>query len=132
MPDVRRTARQNNGTIVEANVQGITLSTLLRNTLQPFDPSNNASPVQRRGGGSLLVKIDVEGAEFGVLKELARTKLICEYVQMGNNATLVVEFHQHLVKDEQEKQKAMAGVKEAKEKLRKCGVQFRRLPNYWT
>ena len=72
MPDIRKTTRQNNGTIVRANVQGITLSTLMRRTLMAFHTSD---PEQRRGG-SLMVKMDVEGAEFGVLKELAASGVL--------------------------------------------------------
>jgi hypothetical protein len=129
MPDIRRTARQNNGTMVKANVYGIALSTLLQKTLQPFQPGTSTST---QSGGSLLVKMDVEGAEFEVLKELAASQVLCDYTKMGNNATLVVEFHQHLIKDPDEKQAAVAGLKDAKEKLKKCGVKFRNLPNFWT
>lgn len=130
MPDIRRTTRQNNGTVVKANVDGISLSTLLRKTLQPFRPGTFTT--SKQSGGSLLVKMDIEGAEFGVLKELAASQILCEYTKMGNNATLVVEFHQHLIKDRSEKQAAVAGLKDAKEKLRNCGVKFRNLPNFWT
>lgn len=130
MPDIRRTTRQNNGTMVKANVDGISLSTLLRKTLQPFRPGTFTT--SKQSGGSLLVKMDIEGAEFGVLKELAASQILCEYTKMGNNATLVVEFHQHLIKDRSEKQAAVAGLKDAKEKLRNCGVKFRNLPNFWT
>lgn len=130
MPDIRRTSRQNNGTMVQAKVEGITLSTLMKKTLTPFD--NNKGNSEFSGGGSLLVKMDVEGAEFGILKEVANTGVLCDYVKHGNNATMVVEFHQHLIKDPEEKRLVLAGVKEAKETLRTCGVKFRQLPNFWT
>lgn len=130
MPDIRKTNQQNNGTSIKADVLGITLSTLLRKTLAPFRLA--ASPSSSKAGGSLLVKMDVEGAEFGVLKELAVSNVLCQYVQMGNNATLVVEFHQQLIKDPDEKQAAMDGLRDAKEKLRGCGVKFRNLPDFWT
>eukprot|EP00934_Nitzschia_sp_Nitz4_P003309 Nitzschia sp. Nitz4//scaffold133_size116822//93328//94563//NITZ4_003819-RA/size116822-processed-gene-0.66-mRNA-1//-1//CDS//3329535432//3299//frame0 len=125
MPDIRRTSKQNNGTVVQANVIGMTLSSLIAKTAMR---GNNIRPA----GGSLLVKMDVEGAEFGVLKEAATSGVLCDYVKHGNNATLVVEFHQHLIKDATEKQQAVAGLKEAKETLRECGVKFRQLPNFWT
>lgn len=130
MPDVQRTSRQNNGTMIKANVDGMSLSTLLQKTLHPFQPGSLAS--KQESGGSLLVKMDVEGAEFGVLKELAASPVLCEYIQKGNNATLIVEFHQHLIKDPKEKQAAVAGLKDAKEKLKNCGVKFQNLPNFWT
>ena len=75
--------------------------------------------------------MDVEGAEFEVLKELAATTVMCDYLKMGNNATFVVEFHQQKIKDPEEKRLAMDGLKDAKERLRQCGVKFRQLPNYW-
>ena len=78
------------------------------------------------------MKIDIEGAEYAILKELDAARLIGDYVQMGNNATLVVECHQHLIRDAEEKRQTMEGLKEAREKLRNCGVQFRQLPDFWT
>jgi hypothetical protein len=115
--------------MVKAKVEGISLSTLLRKTLPPFQPGSSTSG---QSDGSLVVKMDVEGAEFGVLKELAVSDVLCDYTKMGNNATLIVEFHQHLIKDPEEKQAAIAGLKDAKEKLKNCGVKFRNLPDFWT
>ncbi len=129
MRDVRRSQRENNGTLIKANVDGVSLSTLLQKTLKPFQPGVEHA---FQTGGSLLVKMDIEGAEFGVLKELATSRVLCNYIRMGNNATLVIEFHQHLIKNPDDKDKAIAGLKDAKEQLRKCGVKFRNLPNFWT
>ena len=129
MPDVLKTAKRNNGTILTAQVEGITLSTLLLRTLLPFDPN---SATESKRGGSLLVKIDIEGAEYSVLKELEASGVICDYVRRGNNATLIVEYHQRLIKDPEEKKTAMTGLKQAREKLKSCGVQFKGLPNYFT
>jgi Methyltransferase FkbM domain len=123
MPDIRKTSKHNNGTSIKTTVTGITLSTLLRNTLgRNIDGS----------GGSLLIKMDVEGAEFGVLKEVAASNVLCEYARSGNNATLVVEFHQHLITDPDDKREALAGLKDAKDKLRRCGIKLRNLPDFWT
>jgi hypothetical protein len=127
MPDVRETAKLNNGAVLEAKVQGIKLSTLLRRALLPFDQNADGN----KSGGSLLVKIDIEGAEYAVLKELKATQLICDYVQMGNNATLMVEFHQHLIQDAEEKRKATEGLKRAIARLKRCGVQFIGLDPHW-
>ena len=101
----------------------MTLSTLLRKTL--------GSSIDR-SGGSLLIKMDIEGAEFGVLKEVAASNVLCHYARAGNNATLVVEFHQHLIHDPDEKREALAGLKDAKDKLRRCGIKLRNLPDFWT
>ena len=129
MPDIQRSKRRNNGTLVAANVSGISLSNLLKKTLTPVQPGIHPS-FQR--GGSLLVKMDIEGAEFAVLKELAASGVLCHYVKLGNNATLLVESHLHLIKNPEEKKTVLAGLKTAKEALRTCGVRFRKLPDFWT
>jgi hypothetical protein len=64
MPDVHKTANQNNGNVLEAKVQGITLKLLLQCAILHFDQNVDGS----KSGGSLRVKIDIEGAEFVVLK----------------------------------------------------------------
>lgn len=129
MPDIQRSKRRNNGTLVAANVSGISLSSLLKKTLKPFQPG--LDPALQRDG-SLLVKMDIEGAEFAVLKELATSGVLCDYVKLGNNATLLMESHLHLIKDPNEKKTVLAGLKSAKETLRACGVRFRKLPDFWT
>lgn len=129
MPDIQRSKRSNNGTVVIANVSGISMSTLLKKTLQPFQPGLDPSFQE---GGLLLVKMDVEGAEFALLKELAASGVLCQYVKLGNNVTLLVESHLHLIRDPNEKKTVLAGLKQAKEELRACGVRFRKLPDFWT
>jgi hypothetical protein len=129
MPDVRKTADRNNGTAIEAKVYGMRLSTLLRRSLSAFDPNGEADS---KIGGSLLVKMDVEGAEYSIIKELAASKTLCEYVGLNNNVTLIVEYHQRLFRDAEEKLDVMDGVKEAREKLKNCGVVFQQLPNFFT
>ena len=136
MPDVRKTARQNNnGTLVSITVKGMTLSTLLRKTLAPLAYDNNKFQKDHRNykhGGSLLVKMDVEGAEYTILQELAYSNIMCEYVRMGNNATFLIEHHLQMMRDSIEQQTARQILKDARQKLKACGVQFRQLPNYWT
>ena len=61
--DAQKTAEQNNGTLVTAPVQGIKLSSLIKNTMLPFklDASD-----EEKTGGLLIIKMDVEGAEYQV------------------------------------------------------------------
>lgn len=106
------------------------MSTLLRRTLGWTTTEHGGGGTS---GGSLLIKMDVEGAEFGILKEVATSNILCEYVRSGkNNATIIVEFHQHLITDPDEKRNALQGLKDAKERLRRCGVKLRNLPDFWT
>jgi hypothetical protein len=83
-----------------------------------FTPSTKNGD-ETKSGGSLLVKIDIEGAEYAILKELEATWLICDYVQMGNNATLVVEYHEHLIRDAEEKRQAAEGLKKVSGRTKK-------------
>jgi hypothetical protein len=129
MPDVRKTQRTNDNQHVLANVTGITLSTLMQRHLTPFHV--NATPDDRQGG-ALVVKMDVEGAEYAVLKEVARSGVLCNYVLMGNNATLLVEFHERLVKNDTEREQLLEGYQAAHQQLLSCGVQFKKLPQTWT
>ena len=135
MPDVRKTAKKlNNGTMVEAHINGMTLTTLLKKTLKVFDPSSSKS---NRSPSSVLVKMDVEGAEYAIIKEVAQSGILCEYLQMASNnhnhnATILIEYHQRLFSDQEEKQKHMDGLKEARQKLKDCGVQIQQLPNFFT
>ena len=129
MPDVRKTAERNNGTVVEAKVDGITLSTLLRRTLSAFE---NPQQSGKRSGGALLVKMDVEGAEYSIIKEVAASGVLCEYVSNGNNATILVEYHGRLYHDKEAKLRELEGMKEAREKLKECGVHVQPLPDFFT
>lgn len=104
------------------------MSTMMQKTLAPFDKTNHDSALST--GGSLLVKMDIEAAEFSVLKEVARTGTLCEYVKLGNNATIIVEYHEDLIKDAEEKSVALAGLDEAREILISCGVLFQLLPEF--
>ena len=61
--DAQKTAEQNNGTLITAPVQGIQLSRLVHNTMLPFKPG--ATDEEQRGG-LLIIKMDIEGAEYQV------------------------------------------------------------------
>ena len=104
------------------------MSTLARSTLLPFKP--DATPEESQGG-LLIVKMDVEGAEYQVLKEIAASGVLCDYIQRGNRVVLIVEFHNMSITDPAERHREKAGAHEAKEKLSSCGVEFRNLQGFW-
>eukprot|EP00525_Craspedostauros_australis_P002182 CAMPEP_0198129318 /NCGR_PEP_ID=MMETSP1442-20131203/51418_1 /TAXON_ID= /ORGANISM="Craspedostauros australis, Strain CCMP3328" /LENGTH=136 /DNA_ID=CAMNT_0043789689 /DNA_START=91 /DNA_END=501 /DNA_ORIENTATION=- len=135
MPDIRKTAKRNNGTSVKAHVTGISLSTMIRSKLGRYlkDNAGVHGSAAALSGASILVKMDVEGAEYSIVKEVAASNVLCDFVDGGrNSAMLVVEFHQDKIKDKEEKRQAIQGMKAAKVKLRECGVVFKQLPTYWT
>ena len=89
-------------------VTGITLTTLLRNTLKP--------------NGLAIIKIDIEGAEYPLMEEAVKSGVLCEFCKEKNaTISLVLEEHGHLLKgDAAENWKKMNG----NEKVRECGVDL--------
>lgn len=65
-----------------APVQGVTLTTLLRETTRPTV------------GGHVLIKMDIEGAEYALLNEAYDSGILCDYVQKRLvRMDLLVEVH---------------------------------------
>jgi hypothetical protein len=79
--DVRSSARNHDGTPQTAKVQGITLSSLIKDTV-PF-----------AAGSHVMVKIDIEGAEYALLNEAYDSGLLCECAQHGVRIDVRVEIH---------------------------------------
>jgi Methyltransferase FkbM domain len=79
--DVRRSAAVNGGTPVSVPVNGITLSTLLKET------------VVRHAGAHVILKIDIEGAEYGLLNEAYNSGVLCDYAASGVRIDARVEIH---------------------------------------
>ena len=81
--------------------------------------------------GLLIVKMDVEGAEYQVLKEVAASGVLCDYIEKGNRGVMIVEFHNNSITDPKERSREKAGANEAKKKLASCGVEFGTLHAHW-
>jgi hypothetical protein len=130
LTDAKKTAEQkNNGTAVYATVTGLNLSTLLQRTLAPFRLDARE---EDKTGGKLLIKMDVEGAEYQVVKEIAKTGLLCEYIARGNEVIMLVEFHTHrVIENKTDFKRQKAGHKKAKQTLEDCGVKFEDLAAGW-
>ena len=68
-----------------------------------------------------------------VVKEVANSKVLCRYKQQLNlHVLLSVEIHASKIKDPIEKSTAIDGYNKAKSKLETCGIQFMKLPAFWT
>lgn len=113
---------------MSADVHGIALSTLVKNTMLPF--KKDATDDEKQGG-LLMVKIDVEGAEYQVVKEVASSGVLCEYVKMGNKVVLIVEYHHMSITDPKERAREKNGHLQAKKLLIECGVVFGDLKAHW-
>jgi hypothetical protein len=94
----------------------------------PFKPEASS---EEKKGGLLIIKMDIEGAEYQVLKEIANSGVICDYIKMGNRVVMIVEFHFKSLADPDEREKERDGAEEAQEKLIQCGVVFGDLDANW-
>lgn len=118
----------NNGEVFAADVQGISLSQLVKNTMLPYKPT---ATEEEKSGGLLIIKMDVEGAEYQVLKEVAQAGVLCDYIKQGNRIYFIVEYHNMSITDPTERKREKAGADKAKETLQKCGVEFGNLQAMW-
>lgn len=71
-----------------ARVRGVTLTWLLRQVLSGFDTNELRAKDERRNGGHLILKIDIEGGEYSVLKEALESQLLCDYAKRGKQKHL--------------------------------------------
>jgi hypothetical protein len=116
------------GNVFSADVQGITLSNLFKQTALAYKPG--ATPDEQTGG-LIIVKIDVEGAEYQVLKEAAATGVLCDFAKKGNRIVMIVEYHHNSITDPAERRREKAGADEARKTLEECGVKFGTLHAFW-
>jgi len=67
----------------------------------PTKPGVKTHTADRTNGGSghLILKIDIEGGEYGVLRESLESGMLCDYAKRGNRVDLVVEFHKWVIED---------------------------------
>ena len=107
---------------------GISLSTMVRSTMLAL--KEDASP-EEQSGGILIVKMDVEGAEYQVLKEVAASGILCKLKELGNRVVLVVEYHNMSITNATERRREKDGHQEAIKKMEQCGVEFQKLHAIW-
>jgi len=107
------------GELVSADVQGISLSTLVKRTALAFKPT--ATP-EEQTGGTMIIKMDVEGAEFQVMKEIASSGVLCDLASKGNRVFMIVEYHDFSIRDAEERNRELDGLDEAKQTLSDCGI----------
>eukprot|EP00580_Thalassiosira_gravida_P017883 CAMPEP_0201659744 /NCGR_PEP_ID=MMETSP0494-20130426/2515_1 /ASSEMBLY_ACC=CAM_ASM_000839 /TAXON_ID=420259 /ORGANISM="Thalassiosira gravida, Strain GMp14c1" /LENGTH=619 /DNA_ID=CAMNT_0048137365 /DNA_START=137 /DNA_END=1996 /DNA_ORIENTATION=+ len=124
-------------------VRGVTLTTLLNRALRGFgsNDDNGAATTtgttgrDERGGGSgghLILKIDIEGGEYSVLKEALESKLLCEYAaRRGNRVDLAVEFHKWVIEDKKQKEEFAKLERRFYRELSTCGVHLTKMDIKW-
>jgi hypothetical protein len=123
-PDVKNSALAQNVSVetLATDVMGYTIGTLMRQTLIAFDPA--ATPEDQKGG-HMIMKVDIEGGEYPLFKQAADEGTLCEYVKMGNQADLYIEFHPQSITGKNEDTTVYG------RKLGDCGVSFHNLPAVW-
>jgi FkbM family methyltransferase len=70
-----------NGQLVTASVTGITLTSMIVQT------------VIRKPGSHLIIKMDIEGAEYAVLNEAYDSGILCKYAEHAVRIDILVEAH---------------------------------------
>jgi hypothetical protein len=100
--------------------------------MSPLQKDAKPKDSKKKKRGKVIIKMDVEGAEYGVLKEVSKSGVLCDYVAKGNRAILLVEFHGRKVIEEEKLKKTKAGIKLAQATLQECGVQFIDLKPGWS
>ena len=82
---VRESAdKYNHGKPIGAPVQGMTLSTLVKQTVLATEP-----------GAHLIVKVDIEGGEYALMQEVHQSGVLCDYVQnKGVVVDMLLEKHE--------------------------------------
>lgn len=78
--DVQASANPD-GQVYQAQVKGITLTTLLRERVVP------------EHGSHVLIKMDIEGSEYGLLNEARDSGILCELTEKAIRVDLMVEVH---------------------------------------
>jgi len=127
--DVQKSAAENKGDgVTAADVEGITLTTLMDKGLLAFSP--NATPEDKEGG-TLIVKIDIEGGEYDLMSEVAESLKLCEYKAMGNEVILIVEYHFMSITDVKERRPRLQKKDAVKAKLADCGVEMTGMSAMW-
>ena len=80
-----------------ATVQGRTLTWLLENVLDGFGRTGHNNNTYQ-SSGHLILKVDIEGGEYDVLKQLTQSDMLCEYTK-NNRVDVAVEFHKWVIED---------------------------------
>ncbi|VEU37062.1 unnamed protein product [Pseudo-nitzschia multistriata] len=118
----------NNGNTFSADVTGIKLSTMVQSTMMALKAD---ATKEEQSGGLLIVKMDVEGAEYQVLKEVAASDILCKLTSLGNRVVFVVEYHNMSITDPAERRREKDGFQDAVKKIEACGVEFKSLSASW-
>lgn len=106
--------RASNATDVE--VMGYTLPTLMKQTLAEGPRSH------------LILKIDIEGGEYALLRQVADDGALCRFIARGGRVDAYVEFHSQRVTGPNPLAKHK---KSTRQTLEACGVVFRNLAAWW-
>jgi Methyltransferase FkbM domain len=117
-PDVIQSAKGKDVESLAAPVMGYTLGTLMRMTLKALDPKASE---QDKKGSHFILKMDIEGGEYPLIREAIVNGTLCEFVALGNNVDTIIEYHD-----------PDFDTKEMMDALKNCGVNMGILDDIWS
>jgi FkbM family methyltransferase len=104
--------QNNEGIMTSVPVMGVTLTKLLEQTVQP-------------SGGHVMIKVDIEGAEYAVLEEAIQSNILCKLVQdMGISVDILMEEHSDITLGSDEPRKRWESIVHGEQAIRACGVSL--------
>lgn len=106
-----------NGELIGVSVMGVTLTTLLEKTVAP--------------GGHVMIKIDIEGAEYELLEEAVKSDIFCKLVQdMGVRVDIISEFHDDGTIGSTEPRQRWEQVIQGEQAIHNCGVNYKVIKSF--
>ena len=104
---------------VSVDVVGVTLSSIFKEILP------------EKGGGMVIIKMDIEGGEYPMLAEAAGSGVICDYISRGYEVRWMIEFHYNSLRGAKGFEAEKGAHQKNKKILEGCGVVFSNAPAIW-
>ena len=121
--DVKKSAE--GGEVKAHPVMGYTITKLMDMILLGMKAD---ATEEEKKGAHLLLKVDIEGGEYALTKEVFESGALCKFVEMGNTVDVVIETHSQRVTGPNPLIRQFGGWRKHMEE---CGVTFRGLQAWW-
>ena len=87
--------------------------------------TNNNNDDDDGGGGLLIVNVDANAVEYRMLKEVAKTGILCDYISRGNHVIMLIQVHpSSWFVNSTDYDVNFEGYEDSRRLLTLCGVKF--------